>query len=418
MSEASEKPKPIVAAALIAVSAAFVLGGYEFIRSPSNTLFKAAYGKASLPTIMALIPLSVALVTYVYSRILSVAGSRKTLCISTIGSAVIMSAGVFFYESGIKEAIWVVYLFRSAYVVLLIEQLWSFINSTLSAKDAGKYNGPICGIASLGAIAAGLVGSEIAGSVGSSSMVYIAAALTVPAAFFSDLAYKKFGTPMDEPDHLKVKESDHLGLKLFKKEKVLPLLLLIIVATQVVSAVMEISFQNILQDRIPDADMQTAWSMRFYAGINGVSALLQFIAAPLMLRYLNPGLINVLIPLVHVITIGIFIGDPGIMTAGLAYAGFKCIDYSLFRAAKEILYIPLSFDARYRAKEVIDLFGYRFSKGVTSGVITLLQKNTGIVFTDAMFGTIALTSCLVWAGIAMPLSAYFKARVPETAIKS
>lgn len=398
---------------MIAVSAAFVLAGYEFIRSPSNTLFKAAYGKTNLPTIMALIPLSVALVTYIYGRILSVAGSRKTLYISTIGSAVIMASGVFLYENGVKEAIWIVYLFRSAYVVLLIEQFWSFINSTLTAKDAGKYNGPICGVASLGAIAAGLVGSEFADTVGTSHLVYIAAALTVPAAFFSDLAYKKFGTPKDEPDHKRAKATDHLGLNLFKQEKVLPLIFLIILATQVVAAVMEISFQNILQDRFPDADLQTAWSMKFYAGINSVSAVLQFIAAPLMLRYFNPGLINVLIPLLHVVTIGVFIGDPGIMTAGLAYAGFKCIDYSLFRAAKEMLYIPLSFDARYRAKEVIDLFGYRFSKGVTSGVITLLQKNAGVVFTEAMFGMIALTACLIWAGIAAQLSAFFKSRTSD-----
>jgi len=43
----------------------------------------------------------------------------------------------------------------------------------------------------------------------------------------------------------------------------------------------------------------------------------------------------------------------------------KPIDYSLFRAAKKILYIPFSFDVRYRAKEVIDVFGYRFGKGAS-----------------------------------------------------
>ena len=56
------------------------------------------------------------------------------------------------------------------------------------------------------------------------------------------------------------------------------------------------------------------------------------------------------------------IGDDAWLMLGLAFALFKTIDYSTFRAAKEILYIPLSFDARYRAKEVIDVFGYRFGK--------------------------------------------------------
>lgn len=402
------KPSPVLAAGLIGLSAAFVLGGYEFIRSPSNTLFKAAYGTANLPTIMALIPLSVALVAYIFGLILSRFGSRRTLVITTVGSSVIMAGFVFLYEQGLKPAIWVVYLFRSAYVVLLIEQFWSFINSTLSPEQAGKYNGPICGVASLGAIAAGLIGADLAESFGTAQMVYIAAALTLPAAFFADFAYRRFGEPADEPDHEKVKEKDHLGLALFKTEKVLPLILAIILATQVVAAVLEISFQNILQVEMPEADQQTAWSMRFYAMINSVSAGLQFLAAPLLLRFINPGLINILIPLIHIGLIGVFIKDPGIMTAGIAYAGFKCVDYSIFRAAKEMLYIPLSFDARYRAKEVIDLFGYRFSKGITSGSITILQKNAGIVFTDLIYGLVALGSCIAWASFAAPLSSFFR----------
>lgn len=401
---------------MISVSAAFVLGGYEFIRSPSNTLFKAAYGSASLPTIMALIPLSVVIVTYIYGRILSRFGSRRTLLITTIGSTLIMAGFVFLYGQGIKPAIWIVYLFRSAYVVLLIEQFWSFLNSTLTREQAGRYNGPICGVGSIGAIAAGLVGAEVASDIGTEHMVYIAAALTIPAAFFSDLAYRKFGEPKDEPDHEQVKEKDHLGLKLFRSEKVLPLIFVIIVATQIVAAVLEISFQDMLQVQIPDADEQTAWSMNFYASINAISAVLQFAAAPLILRFVSAGLVNILIPVLHVVVIAFFVKDPGLLTAGIAYAGFKCVDYSVFRAAKEMLYIPLSFDARYRAKEVIDLFGYRFSKGITSGVITILQKNS-VVFTDVMYGTIALASCAIWAAFAVPLSVYFKrAGVKRTSV--
>ncbi len=54
-------------------------------------------------------------------------------------------------------------------------------------------------------------------------------------------------------------------------------------------------------------------------------------------------------------------------SVGAAYVCFKSIDYTLFRASKELLYIPLSFDVRFRSKEFIDVFGYRGSKGVASG---------------------------------------------------
>ena len=82
---------------------------------------------------------------------------------------------------------------------------------------------------------------------------------------------------------------------------------------------------------------------------------------------------------------------------------FKVFDYSLFRASKEIFYIPLPFDARYRAKEVIDVFGYRFGQGMTSLSITLLQK-VGMVFSDFMYGAMGLVAAAGWLLLLVPLA--------------
>lgn len=46
------------AAAAIAVSAAFLLCGYEFVRSVSSSLFIHAYGAKNLPIVMALGPVA------------------------------------------------------------------------------------------------------------------------------------------------------------------------------------------------------------------------------------------------------------------------------------------------------------------------------------------------------------------------
>ena len=66
--------------------------------------------------------------------------------------------------------------------------------------------------------------------------------------------------------------------------------------------------------------------------------------------------------------------SPGLLTASIAFLVFKSVDYSLFRAAKELLYVPLPFDARFRAKELIDVFGYRFGKGSSSLGVGLLFR--------------------------------------------
>ncbi len=390
---------------LIAFAAAFVLGGYEFLRTPTNTLYVADYGKENLPMVMAFIPLSVALMTYGYGRVLSWLGPRRTLFATTLGSAVFIGVGQWTYELGLKPVIVLLYLFRSAYVVLIIEQYWSYINSMLTQKDAKKFNGPICGLASLGSIAAGVIGAAVTHGLGTSKTAMLSAVATLPAAFIADQAFRRCGEPQDHSKSTNV--GGHLALKLFRSEKRLPLLLMIVILTQVVAAVMMLAFQGELQIAFPNVDAQTEYSYAFYAWINGIAAVLQFVAAPILMHLVNPGLINLLIPVIHMIACAAFLKDPTLATVTVAYAGFKCLDYSIFRAAKEVLYVPLTFEARYRTKEVIDVFGYRFSKGITSGVITLVQT-AGIVVGEVGFGIVAMVSAVAWAALTLPLTKYYR----------
>ena len=77
--------------------------------------------------------------------------------------------------------------------------------------------------------------------------------------------------------------------------------------------------------------------------------------------------VHMAIPALHLTACAALMARPTLAVGALAFGLFKALDYSLFRAAKEMLYIPLSFDSRYRAKSVIDAFGYRLSKGALPG---------------------------------------------------
>ena len=80
-----------------------------------------------------------------------------------------------------------------------------------------------------------------------------------------------------------------------------------------------------------------------------------------------------------------------------------CSSDLMFRAAKEVLYIPFSFDVRYRAKEVIDVFGYRAGKGVSSAAIVFLQRvGVGI---SGLYLQIALACVALWLVLIFPLTA-------------
>ncbi len=398
-----EDPKSIWAFASISGAAALVLGGYELIRSPSNTLFKAAYGIENMPVVMALIPIGVVVALFIYGRLLSAFGPSKTLWITSLGSGVIIALCYFGVKMNFKPATVVLFITRQAYVVLLIEQYWSFINSTVSQKSAKIFNGPMAGIASLGAISGGIFVHELAEPLGTEIMVLFGSLTLLPAAFFSAYAYKRCGEPKRRQNEKKpVPTKDHLGLSLFKDSRLLVLLLLLVTATQAVSTMLDIRFQSVLQIEIPSSDKQTAYSGGFFALVNVFSAIFQFIVTPMALRYLSVKTIHSIIPLIHLTSAIFIIVHPTLGAGATALLLFKSFDYSIFRAAKELLYMPLSFDARYRAKEIIDVFGYRTSKGGASFIVSVLQKAGGLML-DTLTSWIAVGAALSWFVVALLL---------------
>lgn len=394
------------AAGLTSTAASFALAGYEFLRSSSSTLFRHAYGVENLPVAMALIPIGVLVVTYIYGLLLSWLGSRKTMLVTTLGSGIVIAGCYVAIDAGSKMATVFLFVFRSAYIVLLIEEYWSFINSTIDQSSAKKLNGPIAGWASIGELTGAFFLSQLAVSLGTSTMLLFSALLCIPAAVCSDIAFRKCGEPT-LPPHEKPTHKGHLGLSHFRNPRLIAITV-IILSTQVLATVLELNFQGALHAGVSGADAQTAFSGKIYTIINSCAFLLQFIAVPILMRLFSIRTLHFAIPLIHITMAFILAGSTGLWIASGAYILFKSLDYSVFRAAKEIIYIPLPFDVRYRAKEVIDVFGYRFGKGGTSLVITILQR-AGLVVAP-FFSWIGAGAALVWLGCVIPMTKGYENR--------
>lgn len=407
-----EGRRALLFALQMAGAAAFILCGYEVFRSSAQTLFLKAYGKHTLPLGMGMVPIGITLLLYIYGRLLSFAGPRRTFRITTLGAMATILICYTGIRLGIRPFSFALYLFKESYIVLLIEQIWSFINSRLSRTSARRFNGPITGVAGLGAIAGGSLLQLLAERWGTLHMLPLAACVSLPGLLLAELAYRRYGEPQREPvtdPTAAAPGGSHLGLGLFRTQRILPILFGLVVCSQLIAAAGEQLFTNNLIDRIPSPDQQTAYSGRFYRTVNLVAMAGQFILTPLILRFLHPALLQVIIPCVHLVTFSLVLGSPSLERAELAFLLFKACDYSLFRAAKELLYVPLSFDVRYRAKEVIDVLGYRFSKGATSITIHFL-KSTGTVLSSPALATLALVGGSLWLLLVIPLSRLAKTK--------
>lgn len=387
-------------AALMATSALFTLAGYEFIRSSSTVLFKTAYGAENLPLVMAAMPVVVFAGVALYGWILSQLGPRRTLLVTSLGSSLFIFACYLILLTGSKPITPVLFLFKEFYIVLLIEQYWSYINSSLQPATAKKANGPITGIAGLGGAIGGVLVATSAEAFGTEMMVLFAAIALLPAAFVSNLTYRLHGEPAIPP---KTKSHGHLALSLFRENPLLVSLIAIVLSTQVVAAVLDFKFQSLLSIEYAGAtDKETSFQGWFWGTLNTSVLILQFLIAPVLLSFVPLRWVHLMMPSIHMVAIGTAIIEPSVTTVGIAFFLFKAFDYSIFRAAKEVLYVPLGFDERYRAKEVIDVFGYRTGKGASSVAIVLLQR-AGVVMAN-YYLAIGFVMALLWFALVFPLT--------------
>ena len=89
----------------------------------------------------------------------------------------------------------------------------------------------------------------------------------------------------------------------------------------------------------------------------------------------------------------------------------KSLTYSIFRSAKEILYIPLSYVEKYKGKAIIDMFIYRFAKAAIALIIIGLQ--TVMVMTAIKVNYFVMALIVIWIFIVPVLIREYNRRKPE-----
>ncbi|MFH1531997.1 MAG: Npt1/Npt2 family nucleotide transporter [Pseudomonadota bacterium] len=372
---------------------------YGMIRPLSNSLYSDLVGPENMFWAMALVPAVVTLVMIPYARLLSAQGPRRTLSITTIASAALLLAPVLIRG---RDGAFGLYLWREAYIVLLVEQFWAFANSSVDTRTGKRLYGLLLIVGGLGAMAGNGLVSWLAEAAGSWALVAASTSSLVPFLLLMDAAHRRtpVGAEHRGPGGASTSHG-HLGLGLFRSHRKLVFLAVIIALGQLFSATMDVTFHVHLKEAFPDVDLRAAREAAFWAAVNGGSMLLNLVA-PAVLAVLSLRRLHLLYPLGHLALAVTAILVPGFWTAAVALAWFKIVDYSLFRSSKELLYIPLPFDARYRTKMLIDMVIYRMSKGGGALVLAALGAATA----GGGLGLPLIAACCAagWAGCAPGLT--------------
>ncbi|MBI5744935.1 MAG: hypothetical protein HY952_10350 [Elusimicrobia bacterium] len=400
----TERGRHVAAAVFLAgLSAMFLFCGYEFVRSPVEAIFMDRVGAEYKPYAIACVPVMMGVMIYGYGRLLSAVGAKKAMAASMLGSAVFFALAWTMLGAAGRWLAFLLLVFKESYVVIISEQYWSFINSVLKDDEGKVFNGPVAGLGALGSLVGGWTLSRYVMNLGTDKFLLFGAVIIIPALLLFWNACEKAGEPKPAADEAGGRKG-HLHLSILMENRTVLFIAFIIFSAQVVATALDLRWTQLVQDFIPLKDARTAYMSQFWMNVNIFSFSMQFLLTPLLLRYIPRRGILTSIPAVHIATCALLFFYPSLALASGAFLLFKGMDYSIFRASKETLYIPFSYDTRYRAKQVADAFTYRFAKGVTGTWISAM-KAAGAMVAPTFYPALGVVFSGAWLAMSFPLTA-------------
>lgn len=347
----------------------FITMDYAIIRPISNSLFIHSYGAKFFPYAwLAAVPLNFLLVG-LYNRFLPRLGYWPLFAINiSIISAITLFCA--FFLKTVSTLPFIYYVWKEIYVMLLFQQLWSLIHSTMNMQRAKYLYGIFFFIGALGAAIGSIVPGFFAIAFGSEHLLFICTIIyaSMTVCYYYSV---KHSTVKPLPKQEKPPLLD--GFRLIGKSKPLIFILCIVMFMQLAASLIDYQFQDLLEKSVPDKDIRTEYTGRILGAVHFVTMSLQAFGAFLLLRLFGLYGSHLLLPILLGIQAIIFHVFPIFSVISICYISVKAVDFSVFNVIKEMLYIPLKQEEKFRAKSVIDVFVYRTSKAAASCLILSTQ---------------------------------------------
>lgn len=344
-------------------------------RAVANSVFLSAYTAAFFPTAWLIsVPIYLVIVVF-YNRFLPNFGCGKMLALF-MGLAITINLYCAFYLQSISWLPLVLYLWKEIFIILIFQQLWSVCHATVNIARAKYLYGIFVGVGGCGSALGSLVPGFFAVGLGTEKLLLttIPIYLIVTAFYFGALAMRTKIPSCQDISILSHDSTDVFGgMKLIHRSRFLILILVIVLSMQISTNLMDYQFSMYIEREFIDQDIRTQFLGRFFGMVNTLNIGLQFVGGFLIVYWMGLQGAHFLLPIFLAINGFGFLLYPTFQMMCFSFGTIKALDYSLFAITKEMLYIPLKVEEKFKAKAIIDVFAYRSSKALASLLILLLQ---------------------------------------------
>ena len=388
-----------------------VILAYYQVKPASRSLYLEHFAAAQLPYVWIASAIVLALLMPLYTRLVR----RHSRIRIVIGSCALFVVLLLIFAQSLGGAVAAVgfYVLVDILSVVLVEQFWSLTNSAFTSQEGRRWYGVI----GAGGLLGGLVGGQLANSLlldfglTTVELLYVAALLLTVVALFSTWLSRS-GLLQEAPAVAKLPGvPKHANAWDWLRNRYLLMMTGMLLLAQLIEPIVEYQFMHYVSQSFPERDGRTAYLSRFFSILGGVALMINLLLTPLILRRM--GAIGGLLCQPIALLIGSlgFMGGAGLNSGASLKIADRGLSYSINRAAKELLYVPVDPTLIYQAKAWIDMFGYRVFKVVGALLILTLTQWTGWLTDPTAYSPGVMFVAGLWILLVLRLAKPYRALI-------
>lgn len=348
-----------------------ITADYGIVRPVSHSVFLSRYGSQFFPYVwLAIVPFNFLVIEF-YNRFLPKIGIKKMFYV-ILGSIITGNCCAAFFMDKVPFFPFIFYIWKEIYVMLLFQQLWSVVHSTIRMEQAKLLYGLLFAFGGIGGIVGSILPGYFAVQVGSTNLLVG----SLPLLFILGVSfYFLLKQSLLEKASLEKPQITNFwqGVVAIRNSKYLLFILAIVVLMQMTTTIIYYQFNISLEHSILEQDLRTQFCGRVLGIANILTVVLQLFGSFLFVQFLGLKRSHLAMPLMLAMNALGSLVFPSFTMISAAFITIKAFDFSLFGVLKEMLYIPLKREEKFQAKAIIDVFAYRSSKAVASCLILVLQ---------------------------------------------
>jgi AAA family ATP:ADP antiporter len=376
---------------------------YAMVRPGTESLFITRHTKAGLPWVWLLVPLGVVGVVTIYNRFVARSDLLRLFSVIAALSGLTLALLLSARAAGLPAVHYVLYTWKDIYMVVLVEVFYSFANSVFPIRTARWVYGLFGLLSSLGGMAGSALLGLVAHHFGTVAAMWAAAPLLLLLTGIS-WPFARLARSGELRD--RAREEGHsilAAIRVVRGSSYLLWLLALVAVIQVMTTLVDYEYFSVMAAAYPQEDQLTVVSSAVYFASNLATIGLNSVCGPI-LRLAGVPLTLLAVPFLLAAGLLVYRAAPSVLTVSVVKVASKCFDYTIFRAAKEILYIPLSHEEKTNGKSIVDIVTYRVAKGGAAALVLLLQALSMVVLVTP----VALALTLAWLIITVVIVKRFR----------